>query len=110
LVVQKIVGIPRFGIQNIRKKLKIKALAQQFRARGFRFSLGIEFRQNPVILAQFVVHIAHKIGTVLVHFIVVGIPATVATELFVLATHNFFATFQTGFVHNNYFFAESFQY
>ena len=48
---------------------------------------------NMLCTSQFVVHITHKIRAILVDFVVVGISTTVATKLFVLATHNFFSTF-----------------
>jgi hypothetical protein len=101
LVVEEIVGISRFGIQNIGKKLKIKTLAHQLGSRCFRFSVGIriQFRQNSVIFAQFIINIAHIIRTILIYFVVVGIPTPIAAEFLVFATHNSVSTFEAGFSH-----------
>ena len=93
MVVQEIVGVSGFGIQDIGKKLKVKTFAQQLCASGFGLAIGVQFRQNPVIFAQLVVDVAHKVGAVCVDFVVVSIATTVTAELLVLATHNFFSAF-----------------
>jgi len=97
LVIQEIVGIPRFGVENVGKKLKVETLAHQFGSGGFRFSFHIQFRQNSVIFTQFVVDIAHIIGAVLIYFVIVSIATAIAAELFVLATYNRFSTFKACF-------------
>jgi hypothetical protein len=104
LVVQEIVGISGFGIQNIGEKLKIKTLAHQLGSSRFGFSFHIQFRQNSVIFAQFVIDIAHIIRAVLIYFVVVGIPATIAAEFFVFTTYNRITTFKAGFSHGFLFF------
>jgi hypothetical protein len=97
LVIQEIVGIPRFGIQNVGEKLKIKSLAHQFGSGCFGFSFHIQLRQNSVIFAQFVVDITHIIRAVLIYFIVVGIPAAITAEFLVLTAYNGIAAFKAGF-------------
>ena len=93
MIVNKIVGISSFGMQYIGKEIKIETVALQFIFGCFRFSVGVEFAQNPVVFSQFVVNVAHQIVTVFIDFIVVSIAASVATELFVLAAYDSFIAF-----------------
>ena len=84
-------------MEDIRKKIKIKAFRHESVSCGFAFPIRIEFREDAVISAQSVVDIPHKIGTVFINFVIVGISAAVAAKFFVLASDNFVTAFQTGF-------------
>ena len=41
-------------------------------------------------IPEFIIDISHQIGTVFIHFVVVGISTTVTTKLFILAANYFF--------------------
>ena len=86
------------------KNSKSNPLLNSFDLVVFPFPSTFNADKNPVIFAQFVVDVAHKIGAVFVYFVVVGVAATVAAKLFVFATYNFVSTFQAGFVHSFLFF------
>lgn len=99
LLVTEVIGLARFRPVYIGEVAEFKPGIQQLHLVNPGLTLGIVVSQQPAILAQNIVDVAHEIGRVAVQPIVVHGAAVGRTKLLVRAASKWLTAFETFLFH-----------